>query len=349
MTPLVFILFVGALTVAIAMTPVSKWLAPHVGVMDKPNARKIHATPVPRMGGVAIVFAVMVAVVFLRSQMEIQQLVAMIFGAALMSFLGLVDDRFTLSAYVRLVAQVLAAVLIWFSGIRIQLFAVTSLDAALTILWIVGITNAMNFLDNMDGLSAGVSAIISAFFLVLAVQNGQILVAALSATLLGACIGFLFWNLNPATVFMGDSGSMFLGFLLACAAIKLRFLGQTTVVSWMVPLIVMALPVFDTTLVSISRLRRGKNPLTTPGKDHISHRIANHGFNRREAVLILYIACAALGVIAQLVALSNEAAALLLGAALFLFAGFMLWYMEFGPWKLSKTLEEPITVSQSSA
>src|SRR5689334_12680693 len=119
MTPLILILFLGALTIAIAMTPVSKWLAPHVGVMDKPNARKIHASPVPRMGGVAIVFAVMVALVFLRSQMEIQQLVAMLFGAAFMSFLGLVDDRFTLSAYIRLIAQIVAALLVWFAGVRI--------------------------------------------------------------------------------------------------------------------------------------------------------------------------------------------------------------------------------------
>ncbi len=348
MTPLILILFLGALTLAIALTPVSKWLAPHLGVIDKPSARKIHLLPVPRMGGVAIVMAVMVALIFLRSQMEIQQLVAILFGAAFMSFLGLMDDRFTLSAYVRLVAQVVAGISVWAAGVRVQLFSFPMLDAALTVFWIVGVTNAMNFLDNMDGLSAGVSAIVSAFFLVLAVQNGQILVGMLSAVLLGACTGFLFWNLNPASVFMGDSGSMFLGFLLACVAIKLRFVGQTINVSWMVPLIVMALPVFDTTLVFISRLRRGKNPLTTPGRDHTSHRIAAHGFTHREAVLILYLVCAALGITAELVAISNEAAALLMGGALLIVAVFMLWYMEFGPWKLSKTATEPITASQLS-
>lgn len=348
MTPLFIILFIGALTLAIALTPVSKWLAPHLGVIDKPSARKIHLSPVPRMGGVAIVAAVMVALVFLRSQMEIQQLIAMLFGAAFMSFLGLVDDRFTLSAYVRLVAQIAAAISVWAAGVRVQMFSIPWLDAAITVLWIVGITNAMNFLDNMDGLSAGVSAIVSAFFLVLSIQNGQILVGMLSAALLGACVGFLFWNLNPASVFMGDSGSMFLGFLLACAAIKLRFVGQTINVSWMVPLIVMALPVFDTTLVFISRLRRGKNPLTTPGKDHTSHRIANHGFTHREAVFILYIVCAALGVTAELVAVANESAAIILGVALILVACYMLWFMEFGPWKLSKTAVEPTTASQLS-
>ena len=349
MTPLIFILFVGALTVAIAMTPVSKWLAPRVGMVAKPRMRDIHTRPVPRMGGVAIVFAVMIALIFLRSQMEIQQLVAMIFGAAFMSFLGLADDRFSLSAYVRLLAQVGAALFIWYSGVRIAIFAIDWLDALLTVVWIVGITNAMNFLDNMDGLLAGVSAVVSAFFLVLAVQNGQILVSMLSSALLGACIGFLVWNLNPASVFMGDSGSMFLGFLLACVAIKLRFAGQSLSVSWMVPLIVLALPVFDMTLVFVSRLRRGKNPLTTPGKDHTSHRISYHGYSRREAVLILYIVCTVLGITALLVAMADEATAFIIGAAVLVLAAYMLWFMEFGPWKLSRTLDEPITASQSSA
>lgn len=344
MTFLVVLLFLGALVGAIALTPVSKWLAPHIGVMDRPNPRKIHSSPVPRMGGVAILMAVMGMLLVLRSQMEIQQLVAMVFAAAFMSFLGLVDDRFTLSAYVRLVAQIAAGVFIYWSGIRIQIFANPWLDGSLTVFWIVGITNAMNFLDNMDGLSAGVGAIASAFFLVLAVQNGQFLVSALSAALLGACVGFLVWNLNPASVFMGDSGSMFLGFMLACVAIKLRFVAQTTTVSWMVPLLVMGLPVFDTSLVFISRLRRRKNPLTTPGRDHTSHRIAAHGFTRREAVLVLYIACSALGVSALLVANATEVAALVIGFTIFGLSCFLLWYMEFGPWKLNKTIDEPITV-----
>ena len=348
MTPLVLILFLGALVGAIALTPLSKWLAPHVGVMDQPNARKVHNKPVPRMGGVAILLAVMGAMLILRSQMEIQQLVAIVFGAAFMSFMGLMDDRFTLSAYVRLAAQIGAGIFIWVSGVRIQIFSNPFMDGGLTVFWVVGITNAMNFLDNMDGLSAGVSAVVSAFFLVLSVQNGQFLVAALSATVLGACIGFLVWNLNPANVFMGDSGSMFLGFMLACVAIKLRFVVQTVNVSWMVPLIVMGLPVFDTTLVCFSRLRRGKNPLTTPGKDHTSHRLASHGFSKREAVLILYIVCGALGVIAQMVANANETAAWIIGIAVFAVACYMIWFMEFGPWKLSKSIDEPITASRSS-
>ncbi len=344
----VIILFFGALVIAIAATPISKRLAPRLGMMDKPSARKIHASPVPRMGGVAIFVAVMIALLMFGGQGEIRQFAAMLFAAALMSFLGMADDRFNLSAYLRLALQFAAALFVWFSGVRVQLFAVDWLDAVLTMVWIVGITNAMNFLDNMDGLLAGISAVIAAFFLVLAVLNGQTLVATLSAALLGACIGFLFWNLNPATVFMGDSGSMFLGFLLACVAIKLRFVAQTTAVSWMVPVIAMGLPVFDMTLVVISRLRRGRNPLTTPGKDHTSHRIASNGFSRREAILILYLVCVALGIVAILVSVAEETAAYILGAAVFVVASYMLWFMEFGPWRLKEAIEEKTSASPSS-
>jgi UDP-GlcNAc:undecaprenyl-phosphate GlcNAc-1-phosphate transferase len=176
---------------------------------------------------------------------------------------------------------------------------------------------------------------VSAFFLVLAVQNGQTLVSMLSAALLGACVGFLFWNLNPASVFMGDSGSMFLGFLLACVAIKLRFLGQSPAVSWLVPLIVMALPVFDMTLVVISRLRRGRNPLTSPGKDHSSHRINAHGFNKRETVMMLYLVCGALGVTAIVASVANVWANILIALTLVVLGAYMLWFMELGPWKLT--------------
>lgn len=342
------ILFFGALVITIALTPISKWLAPHVGVIAKPRARDVHTTPVPKMGGVAILLAVMVMVIFLRGQTEIRQIVALVFGAAFMSFLGLIDDRFSLSAYVRLVAQFGTALFVWSNGVKVQLFGVEYLDAILTVCWIVGITNAMNFLDNMDGLLAGISAVMSAFFLVLAVFNGQYLVAAISAALLGACIGFLFYNLNPANVFMGDSGSMFLGFLLACIAIKLRF-AQALSASWMVPVVVMALPVFDMTLVIISRLRRGKNPLTTPGKDHTSHRLTKLGFSFREAVMILYLVCCGLGVAALLISAFDQNAARLLGYAI-LFAGvFMLWFLEFGPWKFTNPYPLPGKQPESPA
>jgi UDP-GlcNAc:undecaprenyl-phosphate GlcNAc-1-phosphate transferase len=342
----IVVLLLGALLIAVALTPISKWLAPRLGLMANPRARDIHTRPVPRMGGVAIVLGVMFAVLVLQAQFGFSQLAAIVLGAAFMSFLGLADDRFSLSAYLRLGLQLGAAFVVWYSGVRIQVFQTEWLDAMLTVLWIAGITNSMNFLDNMDGLLAGISTVISAFFLVLAVMNGQYLVAALSAALVGACAGFLFYNLNPASVFMGDSGSMFIGFLLACVAIKLRF-AQVPEASWMVPFVLMALPVFDTTLVCISRLRRGKNPLTTPGKDHSSHRIADHGYTKREAVMILYLVCTALGIIGLLISMLDRVSALLLGATVAAAGIYMLWFMEFGPWKLNSPQKTPAPINTS--
>ncbi|MCS6772956.1 MAG: MraY family glycosyltransferase [Anaerolineae bacterium] len=331
------LIFFGALLIAVAVTPLSKRLAPRFGLVAHPRARDIHTVPVPKLGGIAIVAGVMLFAVVAGDRLGFRQLAAILLGAAFMSFLGLVDDRFQISAYVRLPLQMLAALFVWAFDVRISLLASPVLDAVLTVVWIVGISNAMNFLDNMDGLLAGISAVISAFFMALAVINGQYLVALLSAAVLGACIGFLVWNLNPANVFMGDSGSMFLGFLLACIAIKLRFVGQSPLVSWMTPLIVMALPVFDMTLVVISRLRRGKNPLTTPGKDHTSHRIHNQGFTKRETVMMLYLVCTALGITGIIASAASVVANLIIAAALLIAAGYALWLFEFGPWRLKTT------------
>ncbi len=338
------LLFFGALVVSVALTPLSKRLAPRLGLVAYPRARDVHTVPVPKLGGAAIVAGVLLFALVAGDRFGFRQLAAILLGAVFMSFLGLLDDRFQLSAYLRLPLQVLAALFVWFFDVRTSLFASPALDMLLTVLWIVGISNAMNFLDNMDGLLAGVSAVIAAFFMALAAINGQYLVALLSAAVMGACIGFLIWNLNPANVFMGDSGSMFLGFLLASIAIKLRFLGQSPSVSWLVPLIVMGLPVFDMTLVVISRLRRGKNPLTTPGKDHVSHRIHNQGYTKRETVMMLYLVCAALGIVAIIASVASVAANAIIASALLAFAAYMFWRMEFGPWRL-KTIdwEQPKT------
>jgi UDP-GlcNAc:undecaprenyl-phosphate GlcNAc-1-phosphate transferase len=194
---------------------------------------------------------------------------------------------------------------------------------------VVAITNAFNLLDNMDGLSGGIAMIASTFFLLLAAMSEQYLVGALAAALAGACAGFLFYNWNPAHIFMGDAGSLFIGFLLAAVAVKLRFPANSYVVTWMIPLLVLALPIFDTTLVFISRLRRGKNPLTTPGKDHVSHRLAHLLGSRREAVLVCYLIGGAVGLAAVYVSVATLPAALLLGGAVFVTGLIGLWALEF--------------------
>jgi UDP-GlcNAc:undecaprenyl-phosphate GlcNAc-1-phosphate transferase len=298
MIQITLILFV-ALTFSIVATPLARRAALRAGVVAAPRSRDVHTLPVPLLGGAAIYAAFVVALLLFGDRAHIRELVGILVGATLISLFGLADDRWGLSAPLKLLGQVLAAVVLLVGGTQVQLFALPWLNWALTIVWVVGITNALNFLDNMDGLSGGAATIAAAFFLLLAFMNEprQVLVGAMAAALIGACVGFLRYNLNPATIFMGDTGSLFIGFILAALAIKLRFLGNVPVVTWMVPVCVLGLLIFDTALVCVSRLRRGVNPFTTAGKDHLSHRLHALGLTKREAVLTCYLICGTCGMV----------------------------------------------------
>jgi UDP-GlcNAc:undecaprenyl-phosphate/decaprenyl-phosphate GlcNAc-1-phosphate transferase len=323
------LIFASALAIAIGTIPFLKRFAVRWGFMDKPNIRKIHSRPVPLLGGVGIYLGFMVAL-FLFDRFYIQQIVSILVGATFVSFLGLWDDRQTLRPLLKFAGQCLAASIPVLSGIQVHFLHFPILDLTVTFLWIIGITNAMNLLDNMDGLSGGVAMVASIFFFLLAVLNGQYLVGSLTAALLGACIGFLFYNRNPANVFMGDTGSLFIGFILAMVGIKLRFPRNTDLVTWMIPVIVLGLPIFDTSLVVISRWRRGLNPLTNPGKDHLSHRLLAMGATYREVLLILYLVCCGLGVVAMFIMHANIFEAYLVGGLLFILALYSLWRFEEG-------------------
>ncbi|MCU0493025.1 MAG: undecaprenyl/decaprenyl-phosphate alpha-N-acetylglucosaminyl 1-phosphate transferase [Chloroflexaceae bacterium] len=288
-----------ALTFSIAATPLARRLALWTGVISVPRSRDVHVQPVPLLGGAAIYVAFMLAMLIWGDRAYIRELVGILVGATLISLFGLVDDRWGLRASVKMLGQALAGMVLIVSGVSVELFAQPWLNWLLTLVWVVGITNALNFLDNMDGLSGGVASVACAFFLLLAAMNEprQVLVGALAAGLLGACLGFLRYNLNPATIFMGDTGSLFIGFMLAAVAIKLRFLSNVPLVTWMVPVFVLALPIFDTALVFVSRLRRRVNPFTTAGKDHLSHRLVALGLTKREAVLTCYLIAGACGLV----------------------------------------------------
>ena len=292
------LIFGSALLFALGATPLARRVASHLGVMAQPSTRKIHTRPIPLLGGAAIYLAFVAALLLFGERYRISQAVGILFAATLVSFFGLWDDRKALRPLVKLAGQLVAALILIASGIRVSFLHHHLLNVLMTIFWVVGITNGMNLLDNMDGLAGGVGVIASAFFLLLAAMNGQYLVGGLSAALLGACLGFLIYNFNPASIFMGDEGSLFLGFVLAAVGIKLRFPGRPSVVTWMVPVLVLGLPIFDTTLVVVSRLRRGLNPMTHPGKDHFSHRLVSLGLTQREAVMALYLVSGALGVLA---------------------------------------------------
>ena len=324
------IVFAGVLLLALFSVPAARSLGLRMSIMDQPDAlRKVHTVPTPRMGGVAIFLSTLAAAFFLRGVFN--ELGSILVGATLVSFLGFWDDRFSLGAGVKLMGQLMAVGLLLATGVTVRLFPLRILDFVVTALWVVGITNAMNLLDNMDGLSAGIAAIAAAHFSLLCALSGQYLVGALAVAVMAACIGFLFYNWNPATIFMGDSGSLFLGFSLAALAIKLRFPGNVSFVTWMIPLLVLGVPILDTTLVTVSRLRRGLNPLTTPGTDHISHRLTYAGFTRREAVFLLYLAAFVLGLLAIFVTRASVIEGYTIGVLVAAVGLVLLWRFERAP------------------
>ncbi|NJP07924.1 MAG: undecaprenyl/decaprenyl-phosphate alpha-N-acetylglucosaminyl 1-phosphate transferase [Chloroflexaceae bacterium] len=286
------LILLTALIFSMVVTPMARRAALRVGVVSVPRSRDMHITPVPLLGGAAIYAGFVAALFFFGERDHIREIISILLGATLISIFGLADDRWGLSPLAKMVGQILAGCVLLIGGVHVTLLPDQPfINWAVTLFWVVGITNALNFLDNMDGLSGGIATVAAAFFLLLAAMNEprQVLVGAMAAALIGACVGFLRYNLNPATIFMGDTGSLFLGFILASLAIKLRFPSNVVLVTWMVPLFVLGVPLFDTTLVVVSRIRRGVNPFTTPGKDHLSHRFVALGMTRREAVLTCYL------------------------------------------------------------
>jgi UDP-GlcNAc:undecaprenyl-phosphate GlcNAc-1-phosphate transferase len=310
--------FLIAASASLLLTVPVRALAIRVGMVDLPGPRKVHLKPIPLLGGLAIYGGVMLAILIVFDGPARAQVFGIVAGATLVTVVGFLDDRGWLHHQVKLFAGMpLAAVILLVSGIHAQVFSLVVpgslgywLDAALTIVWVVGITASFSILDHMDGLCAGVAAMAAVFFAILAYLNGQTLVATLAASVLGAAAGFLRWNFKPAKIFMGDGGAMFLGFLMATLALKLRLDHASSLATWLAPVLVLGATIFDTTLVTISRSRRGLLPFATPGKDHSAHRLANLGLGQRGAVLTIYLVGAISGGAAILVTyLSNRSAA----------------------------------------
>src|SRR6266852_3179256 len=288
--------FLIALFASMLLTVPVRALALRVGMVDLPGPRKVHVQPIPLLGGLAVYGGVMLAIIFAFDGNARAQSAGIVTGATLVAAVGFLDDRGWLHHQIKLfVGMPLAGCIHLASGIHAQAFELIVpgragyvLDAALTILWVVGITASFSILDHMDGLCAGTAATASFFFALLSFLNGQIVVTTLAAAVLGACAGFLRWNFKPAKIFMGDGGAMFLGFLMATLGLKLRLEQANQLSAWLAPLLILAVAIFDTTLVIISRSRRGLLPFATPGKDHAAHRLANAGLGQRGAVLTLH-------------------------------------------------------------
>jgi UDP-GlcNAc:undecaprenyl-phosphate GlcNAc-1-phosphate transferase len=312
-----------------------------VGMVDLPGPRKVHGTPIPLLGGLAMYAAVVIAVLLAFHGPARTQIAGILIGATLVAAVGILDDRGLLHHQVKLfVGMPVAAGILLLSGIHAQVFSTflggrngLFLDGALTVVWVVGITASFSILDHLDGLCAGVAAVSSMFFAFLAYMNGQILVTILAAAVLGAASGFLRWNFKPARIFMGDGGAMFLGFLMAALGLKLRLDNASHLASWLAPILILGATIFDTTLVTISRARRGLLPFATPGKDHAAHRLCNLGLGQRGAVITVYLLGALGGGAALLVGYLSTRGALLLGILALAVALSGIAYLERAPYE----------------
>jgi UDP-GlcNAc:undecaprenyl-phosphate/decaprenyl-phosphate GlcNAc-1-phosphate transferase len=333
------VLFVVAIVLSLGATPLMRRFALKIGVVDAPSARKVHISPVPLLGGLAIYFAFMIALLVLSTWLlpfYVPQVAAILFGATVIGLFGFLDDTWGLSPYVKLGAQIAVAIWLVVTGVKIEVFRIELINIAITLLWVITITNAFNFLDNMDGLSSGIAAIAGAFFFLTAYLSGQWLVALMGAAIAGAAAGFVYHNFGftapdeQKKIFMGDSGSLFLGYMLAATAIKLRFSFNSDYITWMVPVLVLGLPLFDISLVTFSRLRRRISPLRG-GKDHTSHRLVAMGLSKREAVLVIYLVCGALGVASLIVMGANIRDGYFVGGTVLVLAGWAFLRLEHVP------------------
>jgi len=297
-----------ALVVALVSTPVVMNLAFRVGAVDDPKKdndpeRRMHSRPIPRMGGLAIFLGFLLSTLIFVDMTG--QLRGMLLGAVVIVVLGIFDDIYDLRARFKFVVQIIAALIAVLSGNLIESLSNPNIFSAnlywdlgwlaypVTVIWIVAITNAVNLIDGLDGLACGVSTISSMTMLVIALVVSDGPVAVMMGALAGACIGFLPYNLNPAKIFMGDSGSTFLGYVLAVASIQGLFKFYT-IISFAVPFLMLGLPIFDTCFAFIRRIAHGQSPMHAD-RGHVHHRLIDMGFSQKQAVAVLYIISAILG------------------------------------------------------
>jgi len=301
-----------ALVATLIVTPIVRGLSLRADLVDHPGGRKIHTTAVPRLGGIGI-FAGCAVALAVEAGAELAgvwpaaliqadpPLLGALGGIVFIFAVGLVDDLRGLTPGVKLAGQLLAAAIPIFAGLRVEfvgnpfgggLFQLGLLSYPVTALWIVGFANVFNLIDGLDGLAAGVAGIAAASFLMLAVDMNMVVAAVMAAALIGACGGFLRYNFNPASIHMGDSGALFIGFALACMSL-LGVMKSAAAITLVVPLLVIGVPVFDTASAIIRRWRSGR-PIQEADNGHIHHRLLHRGFSQRQTVLIIYAWSAAL-------------------------------------------------------
>ena len=309
-----FFLFVTSYVLVGLLTPVMRKIALAQGVLDRPNsAHKSHKNPVPYLGGVAIIIGVVtVSYIALISNKFIWSnfwLATSVLGpAVVMGLVGLWDDLKSLNPLPRFIGQSVAGLVVAFILILNENIGnptgITVLDVAITVLWIVGICNSINFFDNLDGGAAGTVAITAISLTYLAITGDQYFIAALSIVVAGSTLGFLIWNRAPARIYMGDAGALFLGILIATLTIRFKPSTDSSLSSFAIPVLLLAIPILDTTVAVFSRLRRKISPFQG-GKDHLSHRLVRYGLSRKASAITLWLLSALYGLFAVLISMQN--------------------------------------------
>jgi len=299
---LVMCVIVIALSLGWLFTPLARVIAFRTNILDVPDARKIHKEPTPLLGGAAIYLALLITLLFVPGLSP--QLVGILIGSGIILVMGIVDDARGLSALFRIAGQMLAVSVVMSQGVIMSFlpnntFGCVS-EAVLTLVWIVGITNALNFLDGMDGLATGLSAIAAFTFLMIGCGAGEMEVMIGCAALFGACLGFLVFNYKPAIIFLGDGGATFLGFFLASIAVMGTYRTPDPVVALVVPVITLGIIIYDIIFITISRINRGvvtcvKEWLEYTGRDHLHHRLNHLGLNHKQTVTFIWLLSAFMG------------------------------------------------------
>ena len=288
-----FIIFIISLFVAYLFTILAKNIAPSIGAIDKPNDIKIHNKPIPRLGGLAIYVAFLISMIFIYYFndnlyfISKNKMIGIFIGGTIVFFTGLIDDIITVKAAYKLLFQAIAASVLFFYGIRMNLFPNLRISYVFTLVYVVGAYSAMDMIDGLDGLAAGVSSICSTFFLIVFWQQGNELGIFISLILIGSSLGFLKHNFFPANIFMGDSGSMLLGFLLA--TLMIIFTNQPyNLIRFIIPILILGVPILDNFLTFLYRYRQEKSFLVGD-LNHFYNRIMNCGVSHKNTVLVMYL------------------------------------------------------------
>lgn len=328
----IILLSIICLLCALSLTPLVMKLSNRLRAVDKPDQRKMHQSPMPTLGGMAIFLSFVIGLVILQPTSPYH--IAIVIGATIIIVLGFFDDLYNLTAKAKFLGQIIAALVVVIGGgLQVEFINLPFggqiefgwLSAVVTILWIVGITNAINLIDGLDGLAAGISSIALLTIACMAILMGNVYVLTMSIILFWSIIGFLPYNFYPAKIFMGDTGALFLGFMIA--VLSLLGFKNVTIISFIIPILILAVPILDTVVAIVRRLVQ-KRSISSPDRSHLHHRLVNVGLTHRQSVIFMYLLSGMFSMAAILLSMSTIWGAVLIGTISFIVALILIETLE---------------------